>query len=169
LTDVKGQATTSGVKLNSFWQRYFLPSPCLVVWGLAGLALVIPVAVFAAHWWGLAQLKGTWHVTAIEAAGKPVLPDHVRTIGLQYVFDGDKVTVRRPDQPDNTSTFTLDISAKPKRITIKQSPPIRGVYAIEGDKLCLCVMVDENPNAGFPAELASKASPKTDLLTLERR
>jgi uncharacterized protein (TIGR03067 family) len=140
-----------------------------VVWGLAGLALVIPLAVVAARRRELAKLKGTWHVTAIEAAGKPVPPDHVEKIGLQYVFDGDKVTVRRPDQSDNTSKFTLDISAKPKRITINQSPPMRGVYAIEGDKLRLCVMVDESPNAGFPAELASKASPKTDLLTLERR
>jgi hypothetical protein len=30
-------------------------------------------------------------------------------------------------------------------------------------------MVDENPRAGFPTEMASRPSPKTDLLTLERR
>jgi uncharacterized protein (TIGR03067 family) len=117
----------------------------------------------------LAQLKGTWQVTAIVAAGKPVPSDRVQKIGLQYVFDGDKVTVRRPDRPDNNSTVTIDESASPKRMTINQSPPIHAVYAVEGDKLQLCLMVDDNPNAGFPSELASKASPKTDLLTLERR
>lgn len=117
----------------------------------------------------MAQLKGTWHVTAIEAAGNPVPPDRVQRIRLQYVFDGDKLTVRRPDRPDKTSTFTLDTSARPKRITINQSRAIRAVYAIEGNTLRLCLMVDANPNAGFPAELASRASPTTDVLTLERR
>lgn len=117
----------------------------------------------------LEQLRGTWHVASIEAAGKPVPVDRVQKIGLQYVFDGDKLTIRRPDRPDNTSTITLDPSANPKKMTINQSPPVRAVYAVEGDKLQLCLMVDENPNAGYPNELASKASPKTDLLTLERR
>jgi uncharacterized protein (TIGR03067 family) len=113
------------------------------------------------------QLKGTWHVTSIEAAGKALPPDRVQKINLQYVFDGDKVTIHRPERPDNTYTFTLDAS-DPKKITINQSPTVHGLYAVEGNKLRLCLMVDENQNAGFPTELASKASPKTDLLTLER-
>ena len=117
----------------------------------------------------LAPLKGTWHVTAIEAAGKPVPSDRIQKIGLQYVFDGDKVTIRRPDRPDNTSTVTLDASTNPKKMTINQSPPVRAIYTVDGNKLRLCLMVDENPNAGYPTELASKAAPKTDLLTLERR
>ena len=116
----------------------------------------------------LEQLKGTWHVTSIEAAGKAVPPDRVQKINLQYVFDGDKVSLHRPDRPDNTYTFTLDASSDPKKITLNQSPIVHGLYAVEGNKLRLCLMVDENPNAGFPTELASKASPKTDLLTLER-
>src|SRR5215471_19132231 len=82
----------------------------------------------------LVQLKGTWHVTAIVAAGKPIPSERVQKIGLQYVFDDDKVTVRRPDRPDNTSTITLDLSASPKKMTINQSPPIHAVYAVEGNK-----------------------------------
>jgi uncharacterized protein (TIGR03067 family) len=117
----------------------------------------------------LERLKGTWQVIAIEAAGKPVPADRVQKINLQYVFDGDKLTTRRPDRPDNSSTFTLDAAANPKKLTINQSPPIRAIYAVEGNKLRLCLMVDDNPNAGYPTELASKVSPKTDLLTLERR
>jgi uncharacterized protein (TIGR03067 family) len=117
----------------------------------------------------LELLRGTWHVVSIEAEGKPVPGDRVQKIRLQYVFDGDTLTIRRPDRPDKTSTITLDPSANPKKITINQSPTIRAVYAVEGDKLKLCLMVDENPNAGYPTALASKASPKTDLLTLERR
>jgi uncharacterized protein (TIGR03067 family) len=117
----------------------------------------------------LEQLKGTWQVIAIEAAGKPVPADRVQKINLQYVFDGDQLTIRRPDRPNNRSTFTLDAGANPKKITINNSPPLRAVYAVEGNQLRLCLMVDENLNAGYPTELASKASPKTDLLTLERR
>lgn len=117
----------------------------------------------------LDAFKGTWHVTAIEAAGKPVPADRIQKMGLQYVFDGGKVTIRRPDRPDDTSTVVLDASSNPKKLTINQSPPIRAIYALDGNKLRLCLMVDENPNAGYPTELTSKASPKTDLLTLERR
>jgi uncharacterized protein (TIGR03067 family) len=117
----------------------------------------------------LEQLKGTWRVTGIEAAGDPVPSDRVQKISLDYVFDGDRVTIRRPDRPDRTSTISLDTSVSPKKITIHQSPPAHALYAVEGNKLRLCLMVDENRNAGFPTELASKPSPKTDLLTLERR
>ena len=115
------------------------------------------------------QLKGTWHVIAIEAGGNPVPADRVQKIELQYVFDGDKLTVHRPDRPDKTSTITLDATSSPKKMTLHQSRPVYALYAVDGNKLRLCLMVDENPNAGFPTELASRASPTTDLLTLERR
>jgi len=114
-------------------------------------------------------LKGTWQVIAIVASGKPVAADRVKQIGLQYIFDADKVTIHRPDRADQTSTFTVDGAASPKKMTVNQAPAIRAVYALEGNKLQLCLMVDDSPNAGYPTELASKASPKTDLLTLERQ
>jgi uncharacterized protein (TIGR03067 family) len=116
----------------------------------------------------MSQLKGTWQVIAIEAAGNPVPVDRVQKLNLQYIFEDGKLTVRRPDRPDNTNTFEVDSTASPKRITINMSPVLRGAYAIEGNKLRLCLMVDDNPNAGYPTALFSKPSPKTDLLTLER-
>jgi uncharacterized protein (TIGR03067 family) len=70
----------------------------------------------------LEQLKGTWRVTAIEAAGRPVPSDRVQKISLQYVFEGDKLTIRRPDRPEDTHTVTLDVSVNPKKMTINQSP-----------------------------------------------
>jgi uncharacterized protein (TIGR03067 family) len=117
----------------------------------------------------LKQLEGTWHVTAIEAAGKPVPPERVQAINLQYVFDGDRLTIRRPGRPDESSTFSVDSSASPKRMTINQSPPVRALYVVDGTKLRLCLMVDDKSSAGFPSEMVSRPSPKTDLLTLERR
>ncbi|MCI0640711.1 MAG: TIGR03067 domain-containing protein, partial [Gemmataceae bacterium] len=116
------------------------------------------------------ELLGAWEVIAIEAAGKPVPADRVQKIRLAYVFSEMKtVYITRPDRPSSVATFTVDATANPKKLTIKLSPPVRAVYAVEGNKMRLCLMVDENPNAGFPTGLVSTATPKTDLLTLERR
>jgi uncharacterized protein (TIGR03067 family) len=108
-------------------------------------------------------------VVAIEAAGKKVPDEKVKGLKLQYVFSGEQVTVRRPDRPDQVHTIKLDAKATPKRITINQTPPAHGIYTLEGKTLRLCLMTEDKPDAGFPTELESKASPKTDLLTLERR
>jgi uncharacterized protein (TIGR03067 family) len=114
-----------------------------------------------------ALLQGTWQVIAIVASAKPVPAASVHKINLQYVFAGDQVTIHRPDRPDISGRFTLDATSKPKKLTIHQTPPIGAIYAIEGKELRLCLMVDENPNAGYPTPLLSQESPKTDLLTLE--
>jgi uncharacterized protein (TIGR03067 family) len=117
----------------------------------------------------LERLKGTWRIVALQAAGAPVLEDRLRKMNIEYVFNGDQLTIRRSDRPDNTSKFSIDTGGTPKRITIHQSPSIRAIYSLEGTTLRLCVMADENPSAGYPAEFTSKSSPKTDLITLERQ
>jgi uncharacterized protein (TIGR03067 family) len=113
------------------------------------------------------QLKGTWQVVGIEAAGNPIPADRVRQLNLQWIFDGDRVTTRRPDRGETASTFSVDAAANPKRMTIG-TPPAPAIYALEGNKLRICLVVDEKPGAGHPTAFASKASPKTDLITLER-
>ena len=115
----------------------------------------------------LEQLKGTWQVVALEAGGNPVPAERVRQLNLQWVFDGDRVTIRRPDRPENASTFSVDAAANPKKMIIG-NPPARAIYAVDGNKLQICLVVDENANAGHPTAFASQASPKTDLITLER-
>jgi uncharacterized protein (TIGR03067 family) len=115
------------------------------------------------------KLQGTWQVTAIDAAGKPVSAAGIQKIGLQYIFAGNKVTVRRVRRDDETNTFTVEGNTSPRKLTINSTPVIHALYALDGNKLQLCVLADDNPNAGYPTELASKASPKTDLLTLERK
>jgi uncharacterized protein (TIGR03067 family) len=117
----------------------------------------------------LARLKGAWQVVGIQAGGQVVPPDRMQTLNAQYVFDGDKLTIRRFGKGDITSTFSVDSGANPKRMMINSNPPVRVIYALEGPRLQLCLMVDENRNAGFPTEFASRPSPKTDLITLERR
>jgi uncharacterized protein (TIGR03067 family) len=118
----------------------------------------------------LNRLKGIWRVVSIEAAGQKVPDDRVLGLQLDWVFDGDRMTVKRPNKPDQPGTLTLE-GTNPKRLTITKTgtPPMRALYAFEGAKLKVCVMLDENPNAGFPSGLVSAAAPKTDLLILERR
>lgn len=118
------------------------------------------------------RLKGTWRVVAIEAVGQKVPDDRVKRIQLDYVFEGTNVTIKRPDRPAETGSLALDPSATPGQITIRKNGvpvPIKGIYVIAGNTLRLCLMVDDNPNAGFPTALQSTATPKTDLLTLERQ
>jgi uncharacterized protein (TIGR03067 family) len=116
------------------------------------------------------DLLGAWEVTAIEAAGKPVPADLVRKVRVRYVFsENQKVTVSSPGRPDKTASFTVDATTNPKRLTVALSPPVRAIYAVDGTKLRVCLMADESPNTGYPTALASTATPKTDLLTLERR
>jgi uncharacterized protein (TIGR03067 family) len=117
----------------------------------------------------LALLQGTWRVTAIEAGGKPVPADRIQKIKLDYIFSGDKVTIHRPDRPDETRPFIVNDSTNPKRMTIYHDIPLRAAYEVEGNILRLCMMADDDPDAGYPSALASKPSPTTDLLTLQRR
>jgi uncharacterized protein (TIGR03067 family) len=120
----------------------------------------------------LERLKGTWLVVALEAGGKPVAAERLRALKLQYVFDGNKLTMRRPDKPDQVHTISLDPSSNPRRMTSKQADLlVHSIYAMDGNTLRLCLMVDDNPSvyAGFPKDFVSRAAPMTDLLTLQRQ
>lgn len=147
-------------------------------WFIASL-LVIAAAVLVFWQWGSSpvasndpeeenRLKGTWHVVAITGGGKEVPPEEVAEIDMRYVFDGNQLTLRFPDRPDKTTTYTLE-AGNPKKITLHLSPPLRAIYEQQGNKMRLCLMVDEDPNASFPTEMASRPSPATELYTLVRR
>ena len=117
-----------------------------------------------------ASMSGVWRVVGIEAAGEKVPDDRVKKLDLTYVFDSGKVTVRRPDRPDNPGTYNVDPSRAPKRIDLFLSGQgiTRGVYKMNGNTMRLCLVTDDNYKT-YPAVVESTASPKTDVLTLERR
>jgi uncharacterized protein (TIGR03067 family) len=119
----------------------------------------------------LERLRGTWLVVALEAGGRSATAARLQAIKLRFMFDGSKLTTRRTDQPgDRVVEISLEPSANPKRMTLKRADGLgQALYAIEGNKLRLCIMVDENPNAGFPKDFVSRPSPTTDSLTLERQ
>lgn len=113
-------------------------------------------------------LKGKWKVVGIVAAGNPVPDDRVAGLGLRYEFDGKTATSRRPDRPGNSGPYTLSAGTPPRVEMRLGDPPVKAVYAVEGDRLKLALMVDDRQFAEFPAAVASSAAPKVDLLTLER-
>jgi uncharacterized protein (TIGR03067 family) len=119
----------------------------------------------------LAALKGTWRVVSITAAGQKVPDDRVQKLQLDWVFDENGLAIRRPDRPaEPPGRLTFDATTNPKRYTkMSDIAPSRAVYRLDGKTLTVCLMVDENQSIGFPAGLVSTASPKTDLLILERR
>lgn len=119
---------------------------------------------------GRPELQGTWRVTAIEHAGVPVPEDQVQAMELRYVFTGDQVTATQPFRLDKVGTYLADDAKSPPRIALMYgvAPPIRAVYRVTGDRLEMCVMVDEQRAGEYPTEIASLTEPKTDLYTLRR-
>lgn len=113
-------------------------------------------------------IVGDWQVVGIQAAGNEVPADKLKQLNLTYSFTDKQVTIRRPDKPEKSSSYTVDITATPKRIVLDTTPPGNGLYAIEGDTLQLCLMVDDAHQGKHPSVLASSASPATDLITLKR-
>ena len=87
----------------------------------------------------LKKLEGTWVVDSSVAEGE----NESRDLGLEYIFDGDKLTVQNP-QGGETQKFTckLDPSASPKTIDLTRTEDkytFRFIYEIKGDTLKLCL------------------------------
>ena len=119
------------------------------------------------------ELDGEWLVVAIDSGGTPAEKDRVTQIGLSYTFEKGQLTIKRGDHlvPDEVHSLMIDFGSKPKRLSIFMNnvPPIPAIYELDGDTLRICSMVDASPNASFPKEFVSIASPKTDLLTMKRQ
>jgi uncharacterized protein (TIGR03067 family) len=68
------------------------------------------------------QLSGEWRAVAIEAGGFPLPAARVKELNIRYVFNRNQLSIFRSDGNNKTSTFTVDGSTSPKRLTINQSP-----------------------------------------------
>ncbi|MHB1424505.1 MAG: TIGR03067 domain-containing protein [Gemmataceae bacterium] len=116
----------------------------------------------------MAKFQGTWKFLSMEVQGKPD-----KGIGkYTVVFKGDQWTVSVRDKVASQATIKLDPTSKPKTIdlTLTLDPYkgklIRGIYALEGDKLTVC---DRAADKGErPTEFASKADSGLVLVVLQR-
>jgi uncharacterized protein (TIGR03067 family) len=116
-----------------------------------------------------AKLQGTWKVVSITAGGNKVADDKVKGLNLTYVFEGNKVTVKRPDRADNPGTFMLDPKKTPPHLDLflPGNGRQKCIYEMTGTTLRLCVDLDRSPD--YPTVFESKAKPATDLLVLEKQ
>lgn len=120
------------------------------------------------------KLQGVWIVTKAEAGGQSLPEDVLREIPSLGVV-GDRLT--SPGAEDGKDIWRgpldLDVSGKVKRITVHvgkrqgRERTISAIYALEGDRLTICVNADTT-SSEKPAELVTKQGSPFVLLTFRR-
>jgi uncharacterized protein (TIGR03067 family) len=116
------------------------------------------------------NLQGLWQVVKFidhseQAAPSDELKDHT------FEFKGDKVTQRKgKDDVGQILTYTLDVSKKPKWMTIVEAFDIEGIFKLDGEELTLCFvggMVGEKVTPR-PTEFKARKNPPYSLLVLKK-
>jgi RNA polymerase sigma factor (sigma-70 family) len=132
-------------------------------------------------------IQGTWQVTAVEMGGQDVSgTDEFKDLAhAQWVIAADKMTFKTPGRDDQSATYKIDPSKKPKELDVT---PLQGpanekgqlmpaIYGLEDDVLKICVAPPPlnlvaggppQPPLARPTELATKEGGKTVLITLRR-
>jgi len=102
------------------------------------------------------ELEGVWTVVSLEYDGKKTADEKLK--GLQVIFQGDQLTVKRDKKILGKGSFTLDPKQEPAAIDYREgkdvfSPYDTGIYLLEGDELKWCHTADRNKR---PKEFDSK-------------
>jgi uncharacterized protein (TIGR03067 family) len=90
-------------------------------------------------------LEGNWSVESIEYDGKSA---DMKTIkDMQFVFQGNQLTVKKGKKVTAQGTFTLDPKAKPATIDYEEgkaifSPYDTGIFEVKGNNLKMCTTAD---------------------------
>ena len=112
-----------------------------------------------------ADLGGNWTVESVDWAGQPV----PGLEGAELVFlPGGKKRFTLPGGAVETGTYSLDAAKTPGHIdstTDGKDGTQRGIYAVEGDTLRMC-LATQGPR---PTEFATKAGTDLLLIVLKRR
>jgi uncharacterized protein (TIGR03067 family) len=111
------------------------------------------------------RIQGTWKVVALEAQGTQAPAEIVAAMRLVFK---DATLTFDPGEPGFTKyTFKLDPTAKPPTFDMTQMEGKRetqkGIYALEGDTLKICIGLADRPKA-FPVKEASQDA----LYTMKR-
>jgi uncharacterized protein (TIGR03067 family) len=143
--DLKGEGTNRGVKLNSFWRRYFLPLLFLLLSGGATLVMAANIVINLHEKWQnkaeagkkeIAELQGTWKLQAHEEQGIVVPPDDTQLVTIT----GDKISWKRKGEVIEEGTIELDATRSPKHLNYQfnsgRSDPT--IYIRVGDYFVQC-------------------------------
>jgi uncharacterized protein (TIGR03067 family) len=117
------------------------------------------------------KLQGNWQIVALDLGAMIIkLEDKSTqwkgTFEKEVFFQGD----RYGQVGHSNSQFKLDETCDPKRITVYSDDGkhiFRGIYAIEGDTLKLC-MNGDGKSTRHPEEFATKKGSPIILTTLKR-
>lgn len=133
--------------------------------GLAGLAVPLDANEDKTD---LKKLEGNWVVVAGEERGKPAPEEKIKKLVMRFAFTGNKVKVNLgKDEKSQEGTFTIDATKKPKHIDMKAGDlEIRGIYAIDGDTLKLCLVKEKKYER--PGDFTTKVGDGHGLFVLKR-
>lgn len=118
------------------------------------------------------RLQGKWQITSIDMDGQ-VYKRGDKSDGWKSTFDTELVIQgdRLNHGPAaNVGTFQLDDTQSPKQITFQDKDgklTFRGIYAIDGDTVTLCVN-GNGTDARRPAEFAAKEGTPIVLIALKK-
>jgi len=129
------------------------------------LAVLLCTPVFADD--DAKALQGTWKAQKGELGGHPFPAEALKGITLKIDGGNYVVTVSTDPRPDK-GTYTLDPTAKPKKLTIKgveganQGKTILAIYDLQGDTLEVCYDVT---GMNFPTAMSTtEGSPLFHIL-----
>jgi uncharacterized protein (TIGR03067 family) len=111
----------------------------------------------------LKSLEGTWTVESLSFQGKPD-----KGAGGEFVITEGKITIKKKDGTNETVSFKIDPSKKPKQMDFtpeeekKNAAPGKAIYELDGDTLKICV----GPPDKRPEEISDKGQ---GLFTLKRK
>jgi RNA polymerase sigma-70 factor (ECF subfamily) len=116
------------------------------------------------------KIQGTWAVVSAEQGGEELPSEAIKD--ATAVITADKIVFTPPKGENRQSSYKLDPKKDPKVIEIKpldgpaKGKTINGLYALDGDRLKLCLTNGSGP---APTELATKSNSGFLLLILKRQ
>jgi RNA polymerase sigma factor (sigma-70 family) len=114
------------------------------------------------------KIQGTWRVVSAEQGGKEAPAEAIKDFTV--VITADKIAFS-PKGENRQSSYKLDPKADPKVIAVTpldgpaKGKTLRGLYALDGDRLKLCLQNGPGPE---PTEFATTSDSGLRLLTLKR-
>ena len=119
------------------------------------------------------NLQGKWNGVSLELNGTKAPADELK--GGAWSFVGDKVRFHSPSSPgaSDKADFKIDPSKTPKELDLVgeakgQKLVFRGIYALEKDRLTICLRTPDAEEKGRPKEFATSAGSGLALLVFER-
>lgn len=122
------------------------------------------------------NLAGVWVAEKVTSGGQDVPKDkfpfelHFTDQTLVFRFVGPA------KGPDRIHDVTLDNTKSPATIDIvrrgdNKTPTVHGIYRLDGDRLLICSLRDENrqPSKERPSKFESSSDIRSDLLVLKRK